>query len=126
MRKTVEEKKELSRRVSELTKIRQNLKDKISQMEKQQEILMKNTDGKKVSELIGYVEKQRNVYRNNIKQLLNKMDPDGRSLGNFWFDFYQYFDNILRICQVASVFDLFEFRGIKYRARESGRKEAEK
>ena len=63
-------------------------------MEKQQEILMKNTDGKKVSELIGYVEKQRNVYRNNIKQLLNKMDPDGRSLGNFWFDFYQYFDNI--------------------------------
>lgn len=80
LRQTVEEKKELNRRVNELTKIRQNLKDKIQQMEKQQEILLKNTNGHKVSELLGYVEKQRNVYRTNIKQLLNKLDPDGRTL----------------------------------------------
>ena len=81
LRKALDDKKELSRRVNELSKIRQNLKDKVGQMEKQQEILLKNNDGKKVSELLGYVEKQRNVYRSNIKQLLNKLDPDGRALG---------------------------------------------
>ena len=49
-------------------------------MEKQQEILLKNTNGHKVSELMGYVDKQRNIYRNNIQQLLNKLDPDGRTV----------------------------------------------
>ena len=76
----MDDKRELSRRVNELVKIRKNLNDKISQMEKQQEILLKNTNGHKVSELMGYVDKQRNIYRNNIQQLLNKLDPDGRTL----------------------------------------------
>ena len=70
----------MSRRVNELIKIKKNLKDKIGQMEKQQEILLKNTNGHKVSELMGYVDKQRNIYRNNVQQLLNKLDPDGRTL----------------------------------------------
>ena len=83
LRKSLEEKRELSRRVNELTKIRQNLKDKIGQMEKHQEILVKNTDGKKVSELMGYVDKQRNIYRNSVKQLLNKLDPDKKTLEEF-------------------------------------------
>ena len=51
----------------------QRMNDKIVQMEKQQEILLKNTNGHKVSELMGYVDKQRNIYRNNIQQLLNKL-----------------------------------------------------
>merc|ERR1712029_919384 len=44
------------------------------------EILLKNTNGHKVSELMGYVDKQRTIYRNNVQQLLNKLDPDGRTL----------------------------------------------
>ena len=56
------------------------MKDKICHLEKQQEILLKNTDGHKVSELIGYVDQQRNIYRNNVKQLINKLDPEGRTL----------------------------------------------
>ena len=80
LRKTLDDKRELSRRVNELIKIKKNLKDKIGQMEKQQEILLKNTNGHKVSELMGYVDKQRNIYRNNVQQLLNKLDPDGRTL----------------------------------------------
>ena len=80
LRKTLEDKRELSRRVNELIKIKKNLKDKINQMEKQQEILLKNTNGHKVSELLGYVDKQRNIYRSNIQQLLNKLDPEGRTL----------------------------------------------
>ena len=69
--------------MSELTKIKTNLKEKNSQLEKQQEILLRNTNGKKVGEIIGYVDKQRAVYRNNIKQLLNKLDPKGRALEEF-------------------------------------------
>ena len=80
LRKYVEDNKELNRRVSELTKIRQTQKDKISQMEKQQEILLKNTNGHKVSQILGYVEKQRTIYRNQQKQLLNKLDPERRTL----------------------------------------------
>ena len=69
--------------MSELTKIKTNLKEKNFQLEKQQEILLKNTNGKKVGEIIGYVDKQRAVYRDNIKQLLNKLDPKGRALEEF-------------------------------------------
>ena len=83
LRKYVEDNKELNRRVNELTKIRKNQKDKITQMEKQQEILLKNTNGHKVSQILGYVDKQRNIYRNQSKQLLNKLDPERRALGKF-------------------------------------------
>ena len=82
LRKSFDDNQELSRRVGELTKIRDNLKSKVASLEKQQEILLKNTNGEKVSEILGFVEKQRNVYRNNIQQLLNKLDPEGRTLGN--------------------------------------------
>ena len=83
LRKLYEDNRELNRRVSELTKIKTNLKEKNFQLEKQQEILLKNTNGKKVGEIIGYVDKQRAVYRDNIKQLLNKLDPKGRALEEF-------------------------------------------
>ena len=90
LRKLHEDNRELTRRVNELTKIRQNLKEKNVQLEKKQEILLKNTNGKKVSEIIGYVDQQRSIYRSNIKQLLNKLDPQGRSLEEFekgWIEF---------------------------------------
>jgi hypothetical protein len=80
LRSCLDENRELTRRVSELSKIRQNLKDKIGQMEKRETILLKNTNGHKVTELIGFMDKQRNVYRSNVKQLLDKLDPDRRAL----------------------------------------------
>ena len=83
LRKLHEDNRELTRRVNELSKIRQNLKEKNVQLEKQNEILLKNTNGKKVSEILGYVDKQRSMYRNNVKQLLNKLDPKGRALEEF-------------------------------------------
>ena len=69
LRKLHEDNRELTRRVNELSKIRQNLKEKNVQLEKQNEILLKNTNGKKVSEILGYVDKQRSMYRNNVKDL---------------------------------------------------------
>ena len=128
--------------MNELTKIRKNQKDKITQMEKQQEILLKNTNGHKVSQIIGYVDKQRNIYRSNTKQLLNKLDPDRRALGKHStlsinlvylaelstkFDMsilkrrFAYFVFLLSIseiislfsvCQTLSKFHFYLFRGI--------------
>ncbi len=50
-------------------------------MEGQADILMANTNGKKVKELITYMERQRSIYKNNVEQLLDKLDPDRRTLG---------------------------------------------
>ena len=46
------------------------------QMSEQQKILTSSCDGGKVGELIGYIEHQRNIYRKNVEDLLNKLDPD--------------------------------------------------
>ena len=77
----MEQNRELNQRVQELTKIKKNLRDKIALLEGREDILMANTNGKKVKELVGYMEKQRNIYKSNVEQLLNKLDPDRRPLG---------------------------------------------
>ena len=87
----------MNRRVNELTKIRQNQKDKISQMEKKQEILLKNTNGHKVGEILGYVDKQRNIYRSNVKQLLNKLDPERRTLE----ELENYDEDVIKMMQTG-------------------------
>ena len=46
------------------------------QMSEQQKILTSSCDGGKVGELIGYIEHQRDIYRKNVEDLLNKLDPD--------------------------------------------------
>ena len=97
MRKYVQDNKELNRRVTELTKIRQNQKDKISQMEKKQEILLENTNGHKVGQILGYVDKQRNIYRSNVKQLLNKLDPERRTLE----ELENYDDDVIKMIQTG-------------------------
>ena len=49
-------------------------------MSAQQKILLSSCNGGKVGELIGYIERQRDVYRKNVEDLLNKLDPDRRKL----------------------------------------------
>ena len=50
------------------------------QMSEQQKILTSSCDGGKVGELIGYIEHQRDIYRKNVEDLLNKLDPDRRKV----------------------------------------------
>ena len=50
------------------------------QMSEQQKILTSSCDGGKVGELISYIEHQRDIYRKNVEDLLNKLDPDHRKV----------------------------------------------
>ena len=50
------------------------------QMSEQQKILTSSCDGGKVGELISYIEHQRDIYRKNVEDLLNKLDPDRRKV----------------------------------------------
>ena len=75
------ENKELSQRVSELLRIRDKLKERIRNLEKQQEIMMKqitssSSENQKVDELISYIEAQRDVYKNKVESLLGQIDPN--------------------------------------------------
>jgi len=83
LKSALEENKALCKRVSELLEIRQKLKDKVQHLEQKQKILLKsksnnsNSD-QQVQELIGYIEAQRDVYKNNVERLLDNLDPDRR------------------------------------------------
>ena len=50
-------------------------------MSEQQKILLSSCNGGKVGELIGYIERQRDIYRRNVEELLDKLDPDRRKIG---------------------------------------------
>jgi hypothetical protein len=51
-------------------------------MSEQQKILLSSCNGGKVGELIGYMERQRDIYRQNVEQLLDKLDPDRRKVAS--------------------------------------------
>ena len=44
-------------------------------MSEHQKILLSSCNGGKVGELIGYIERQRDIYRQNVEELLDKLDP---------------------------------------------------
>ena len=74
--------RELRRQIKELSQQKIDLKQKLDHTEKQLDILLSNTtknekiDHSKIQELIMYIESQRDVYRNSVEHLLNKLDPN--------------------------------------------------
>ena len=81
-RKLQEANKELRHNIKEITQQKVNLKQKLQHVETQLNILIdkeaRNEIGgsSKIQELIKYIEAQRDIYRNSVEQLLNKIDPD--------------------------------------------------
>ena len=81
LRKLQETNHELKRQIQEITQQKVNLKQKLDYTQKQFDILLSNTtksekiDHSKIQELIVYIESQRDIYRNSVEQLLNKLDP---------------------------------------------------
>ncbi|XP_059093802.1 uncharacterized protein LOC131888874 [Tigriopus californicus] len=80
LQKAATENKELTNRLKELNQVRLEQKGKIDELSKQQAILLNTGKGpasnKQVQELVGYIEKQRDIYKSNVEQLLTKLDPD--------------------------------------------------
>jgi hypothetical protein len=42
-------------------------------MTEQQKLLLSSCNGGKVGELVGYIERQRDIYRKNVEELLDKV-----------------------------------------------------
>ena len=76
---------ELTRQIKELNCQKTNLKEKLEHVETQLNILISKsatTEGgnaSKIQELITYIEAQRDIYKNNVERLLNKLDPERTS-----------------------------------------------
>ena len=76
---------ELTRQIKELNCQKTNLKEKLKHVETQLNILISKsatTEGgnaSKIQELITYIEAQRDIYKNNVERLLNKLDPERTS-----------------------------------------------
>ena len=70
----------LKRRMQDLNSVKNRLKSEVEELRRQQSILIKSgspDDYGKIKELIGYIEHQRNVYKNNVERLIGRLDPDG-------------------------------------------------
>lgn len=81
LEKATSENKDLSNRLKELNQVRLDQKSKIDDLLKQQAILLRNAgkggnSQQQVQELVTYIEKQRDIYKANVEQLLSKLDPD--------------------------------------------------
>ena len=61
-----------------MTEIRKNQKDKIDELTKHQDILLQSNKGdeSKIRDLIGYIERQRDLYKDSVERLLDKLDPE--------------------------------------------------
>ena len=76
---------ELTRQIKELNCQKANLREKLEHVETQLNILISKsatTEGgnaSKIQELITYIEAQRDIYKNNVERLLNKLDPERTS-----------------------------------------------
>ena len=67
----------LKNRISELNRLRNEQRGKIEELSNQQNILLRKESSPgehaRVQELIGYIEKQRDIYKNNVEELLGKL-----------------------------------------------------
>ena len=84
--RTVQEtNQELRRQMKEVCQQKDNLKQKLDHVEKQLNILIAKTtsneggEPSKMQELITYIEAQRDIYKNSVERLLNKLDPERTS-----------------------------------------------
>ena len=74
--------RELRRQVKEITQQKIHLRHKLDHTDKQLNILIgkatnsEKIDRSKIQELITYIESQRDIYKNSVERLLNKLDPN--------------------------------------------------
>ena len=74
--------RELRRQIKEITQQKIHLRQKLDHTDKQLNILLgkatniEKIDHSKIQELITYIESQRDIYKNSVERLLNKLDPN--------------------------------------------------
>ena len=80
LKKALGENAALKRRMQDLNCVKNRLKTEVEELKRQQSILIQSgssEDYGKIKELIGYIEHQRNVYKDSVERLIGKLDPDG-------------------------------------------------
>ena len=80
LKKALGENASLKRRMQDLNCVKNRLKSEVEELKRQHSILIKSgssDDYGKVKELIGYIEHQRNVYKDSVERLIGRLDPDG-------------------------------------------------
>jgi uncharacterized coiled-coil protein SlyX len=72
---------QLKQRIAKLTEIRVNQKEKIDDLLKRQQILLQSgtSEHTKVQEMVGYIEQQRDLYKNSVEKLLGKLGSSNQS-----------------------------------------------
>eukprot|EP00095_Tigriopus_kingsejongensis_P008107 maker-scaffold184_size276635-snap-gene-0.13 protein:Tk08107 transcript:maker-scaffold184_size276635-snap-gene-0.13-mRNA-1 annotation:"testis-specific gene 10 protein isoform x5" len=71
--------KELESRLEDVNEVRLRQKDKLAHLAQEQKLLLgPGSPGGRAHQVIALIEKQRDVYKANVEQLLAKLDPDGR------------------------------------------------
>ena len=77
-----DENKELKDQIRQLSESKVNLKEKVDHLQQELQILVRKSsireglEASNIAELISYLEAQRDIYRNNVNALLNKLDPE--------------------------------------------------
>ena len=80
LKKALGENASMKRRLKDLNCVRNRLKCEVEELKRQQHIWLQTCSADnygKVKELIGYIEHQRNVYKESVERLIGKLDPDG-------------------------------------------------
>ena len=80
LKKALGENAALKRRMQDLNGVKNRLRSEVEELKRQQSILIQSGSSDeygKIKELIGYIEHQRNVYKDSVERLIGRLDPDG-------------------------------------------------
>ncbi|CAB4069936.1 ACTR2 [Lepeophtheirus salmonis] len=77
LRSSLDEIRELKLRIAHLQTSKKSFKDKVEILQAQQKVLVDSKDASKVNELVNFMEKQRNIYRDNVHELLEQLNIEG-------------------------------------------------